>query len=58
MVTEAMKLEDACSGYDQPRQHIKEERHYFAKKDLSSQSFGFSSSHVWMGELDYKETEC
>ena len=34
MVTEAMKLKDACSGYDQPRHHIKEQRHYFAKKDL------------------------
>ena len=31
-------------------------RHYFANKDLSSQSFGFSSSHVWMWELDYKES--
>ena len=40
--------------YDQ--QHIKKERHYFADKGPSSQSYGFSSSHVWMWELDYKET--
>ena len=51
MVTAAMKLKDACSleeSYDQPRQHIKKQRHYFANKGLSSQSCGFSSSHVWM----------
>ena len=41
---------------DQPRQHVKKQRHYFAKKDPSSQSYVFSSSHVWMWELDYKET--
>ena len=35
-------------SYDQPRQHIKKWRHYFANKSLSSQSYGFSSSHVWM----------
>ena len=35
-------------GYDQPRQHIKRQRHYFANKGLSSQSYGFSSIHVWM----------
>ena len=34
--------------YDQPRQHIKKQRHYFANKGTSSQSYGFSSSHVWM----------
>ena len=43
-------------NYDQPRQHIKKQRHYFADKGPSSQSHGFSSSHVWMWELDYKET--
>ena len=43
-------------SYDQPREHIKKQRHYFADKGLSSQSFGFSSSHVWMWELDYKES--
>ena len=41
---------------DQPRQHIKKRRHYFANKGPSSQSYGFSSSHVWMSELDYKES--
>ena len=35
-------------SYDQPRQHVKKQRHYFANKGLSSQSYGFSSSHVWM----------
>ena len=43
-------------SYDQPRQHIKKQRHFFADKDLSSQSYGFSSSHVWTWELDYKES--
>ena len=37
-----------------PRQHIKKQRRYFANKGPSSQSYGFSSSHVWMQELDYK----
>ena len=41
-------------GYYQPRQHIKKQRHYFANKDPSSQGYGFSKSHVWMWELDYK----
>ena len=43
-------------SYDQPRQHIKKQRHYFADKGPSNQSYGFSSSHVWMWELDYKES--
>ena len=43
-------------SYDQPSQHIKKQRHYFANKGLSSQSYGFSSSHVLMWELDYKES--
>ena len=43
-------------SYDQPRQHIKEQTHSFANKGPSSQSYGFSSSHVWMWELDYKES--
>ena len=43
-------------SYDQPRQYIKKQRHYFANKDPSSQSYGFSSSHEWMWELDYKES--
>ena len=42
-------------NYDKPRQHLKKQRHYFANKGPSSQSYGFSSSHVWMGELDHKE---
>ena len=37
-------------------QHIQKQRHYFANKGLSSQSYGFSSSHVWMWELEYKES--
>ena len=59
MVTAAMKLKEACSleeSYDQPRQHIKKQRHYLAKKGLSSQSYGFSSSHVWMWGFDYTES--
>jgi len=58
MVTAAMKLKDACSleeSYDQPRKHIKKWRHHFANKVLSSQSYGFSSSYVWVWELDHKE---
>ena len=43
-------------SYDQHRQHIKKQRHYFTNKGLSSQSYGFSSSHVWIWELDYKES--
>ena len=53
-----MKLKDSSwkKSYDQPRQHIKKQRHYFANKGLSSQSYCFSSSHVWMWELDYKKS--
>ena len=43
-------------GYDRPRQHIKKQRHYFAYKGPCGQNYGFSSSHVWMWELDYKES--
>ena len=43
-------------SYDHPRQHIKKQRHYFASKGPSSQGYGFSSSHVWMWELNYKES--
>ena len=43
-------------SYDTSRQHIKKQRHYFSNKGLSHQSYGFSSSHVWMRELDYKES--
>ena len=51
MVTAAMKLKDAYSleeNYDQPRQHIKKQRHYFANKDPSSEGYGFPNSRVWM----------
>ena len=53
------EISPGCSlegKYDQPRQHIKKQRHYFANKGPSSQSYGFSSSHVWIWELDYKES--
>ena len=43
-------------SYGQPRQHIKKQRRYFADKSPSSQSCGFSGSHVWMWELDHKES--
>ena len=43
-------------SYDQTRQHIKKQRHYFVNKGPSIQGYGFSSSHVWMWELDYKES--
>ena len=58
-MTAAMKLKDAYSLEEklwQPRQHIKKQRCYFANKGLSSQNYSFSSSHVWMWELDYKES--
>ena len=50
MVIAAMKLKDTPwkKSYDQPRQHIKRQRHYFANKGPSSQGYGFSSGHVWM----------
>ena len=59
IVTVAMELKDATpwkKHCEQPRQHIKKQRYYFANKGLSSQSYGFSNSHVWMWELDYKES--
>ena len=57
MVTAAMKLKDTPwkESYDQPRQHIQKQRHYFANKGSSSQGYGFSSGHVWMWELDCEE---
>ena len=57
-VTAAMKLKDTCSleeSYDQPRQHIKKQRHHFATKVHIVQSYGFSRGHVRMWELDHKE---
>ena len=52
-----MKLKDAPwkESYDKPRQCIKKQRYHFANKGPCSQSYGFSSSHVWMWELDHKE---
>ena len=57
MVTADKKLKGAPwkESYDQPRQDIKKQRHYLADKGPFSQSYGFSSSHVWMWELDHKE---
>ena len=43
-------------SYDQPRQHIRKQRHYLANKTPSSQSHGFSSSHIWMWDLHYEES--
>ena len=45
---EIKRLASWKKSYEQPRQHIKKQRHYFGNKSLSSQSYGFSSSHVWM----------
>ena len=59
VVTAAMNLKALAPwkrSYDQPRQHVKKQRHYFANKSPSSQSHDFSSSHVWMWELDRKES--
>ena len=58
MVTAAMKLKDAPwkESYDKPRQYIKKQRHQSANKGPYSWNYGFSSSHVWMWELGYKES--
>ena len=59
MVIAAVKLKYAAPWkkiYDQPKQHSKKQRHYCANKGPSSQSYGFSSSHVWMWKMDYKES--
>ena len=50
------KLAPWKKSYDQPRKHIKKQRHYFANIDPSGQSYSFSSSHIWMWELDHKES--
>ena len=58
MVTAAMKLKDACSLEEKlwpTWTAIKKQGPYFANKGQSSQSYGFSSGHIWMWELDYKE---
>ena len=59
MVTAATKLKDLLpwkKSYNKPRQRNKQQRYHFVNKDPSSQSYGFSSSHVWMWELDHKES--
>ena len=60
MVTAVVKLKKMFvpwkKSYEWSKQHIEKQRHYFANKGPSSQSYGFSSSHVWMWELDYKES--
>ena len=49
------KLTPWKESYDQPIQHIEKQRHYFVNKGPSNQGCGFSSGHVWMWKLDYKE---
>ena len=59
MLIAAMKLKDTSpwkESYDQPRWDIIKQRHFFADKGPSSQGYGFSSSHIWQCELDYKES--
>ena len=59
MVTAAMNLKDAYSlerKLWQPRRHITKQRYYFVNKGLSSQGYGFCSSHVWIRELDCEES--
>ena len=55
MLTAIMKLKNTCC-LNKPRQHIKKQRHYFSNKGMPSQRYGCSSSHVWMWELDHKES--
>ena len=50
-----MRLLLGRKSYDKSRQHIQKHRHNFVDKGLYGQSYGFSSSHVWMWELDHKE---
>ena len=59
MVTAAMKINTLApwnKSYDKPRQHIKKQRYYFTDKGLYNQSYDFSSTHVWIWELDHKES--
>ena len=62
MVTAAMKLKDAYSLEGNSilksilKQHIEKQRHYFDNKGPFSQGYGFSSGHVWIGELDCEES--
>ena len=53
---EIKKFAPRKKSYDQPRQHTKKQKHYFVNKGPISQGYGFTSSHVWMRELDYKES--
>ena len=53
---EIKRLTPWKENYDQPRQHIEEQRHHFVNKGPSSQGYGFSSGRIWMWELDYKES--
>ena len=48
----------AMTNYDKPRQHIKKQRNYLEEKVLSSQGYGFSSSHVWIENWTVKKAEC
>ena len=57
MVTATMKLKDACCLEEQRRQHIQKQRHYFANKGQFSQSYGFSSGHVWCESWTIKKAE-
>ena len=61
MVMAAMKLKDAYSsegGYDQPRQHIKKQRHYFASKGPASQGYGFPVVMYGYESWTVKQAEC
>ena len=51
-----MTLTPSKESYDQPRQYIEKQKHYFVNKGPSSQRYGFSSGRVWMREWDYKES--
>ena len=58
MVTAAMKLRDACfleESYGKTREHIKKQRYYLANKGSYSQSYDFSSSLIWIWQLDHVE---
>ena len=52
----SLYVDDMILCIENPRDSIKKQRYYFANKGPSSQSYGFYSSHVWMGELDHKES--
>ena len=60
MVTAVMKLKDSYSleeSYDQPRQHITKERHYFSSKGPSGKDYVFSSTHIWIESWTIKKAE-